>query len=862
MAIASPSPRFHLSLHLQNSNPAANRKPRPTPTAETLRRRLLRKGVSPTPKILHALRKKEAHKSLRRARKDTSTANAPPKEEALVAEEEASFRAASEEYRALMGRPWDCARSGTGPPRVASGEEGLDGLRKLLEGRKGGGVQWLLDDDVEKEEADDAKGKQRRVGSGWISEVGDEERKIELLVSRLIEVELSLGDWRLTRMMKQADLIYNEDNLLQILKGLEAQGNWRQAVAVTEWVYNENSYKHRRSRFVYTKLLSILGKALMPTEALRVFAIMRGDAQIYPDMAAYHSIAVTLGRAGLLSELIKIIDIMRQKPSKRAMMMRRKDWDPLLEPDVLIYNSVLNACVLSQQWKGVFWVFQKMRFSGLTPTGATFGLAMEVMLKAKKYEFVQKFFEKMQRKGVPPRATTYKVLVRAFWEQGKVNEAVEAVQDMEQRGVVGAASVYYELACCLCNKGRWKDAMIQLEKLEQLRLTKPLEFAFTGMLLASFDGGYISECISIFESMKDYCTPNIGTVNVMLKVYGRCDMFGKAKDLFETTAYSFSSSQPRIHGHSSLNADTYTYSSILEASASAQQWEYFENVYRQMTLSRHHLDQRKYSWLLIKASRAGKPYLLEHALDSILERGEIPDIQLFTENICQTIAQSDYGRTLLLMNAMAAASVNVSELQWSDLLEQNLHRFSVDALKDLMTHLCASETIKTDPAHVFFRALQSQCATTLVKEKYFVADCGDTVEHEVDKCSSSNPMEQDQLSCKDPSSTNIYPGDKGSSEVSDCSTDVPELVAKSGFGGDIVLCDSHSENKENEQCNLGHWGTQVSAIDRVLDSMNSYGNSSSYEAMPAASEILELWELEGVNDIFVSKKESRAAMRG
>jgi hypothetical protein len=66
----------------------------------------------------------------------------------------------------------------------------------------------------------------------------------------------------------------------------------------------------------------------------------QGDAQIYPDMAAYHSIAVTLGRAGLLSELIKIIDNMRQKPSKRVMAMRRKDWDPLLEPDVLVYNSV------------------------------------------------------------------------------------------------------------------------------------------------------------------------------------------------------------------------------------------------------------------------------------------------------------------------------------------------------------------------------------------------------------------------------------------------------------------------------------------------------------------------------------------
>jgi hypothetical protein len=30
------------------------------------------------------------------------------------------------------------------------------------------------------------------------------------------------------------------------------------------------------------------------------------------------------------------------------------------------------------------------------------------MLKAKKYDFVQKFYEKMQKNGVPPRAITYK----------------------------------------------------------------------------------------------------------------------------------------------------------------------------------------------------------------------------------------------------------------------------------------------------------------------------------------------------------------------------------------------------------------------------------------------------------------------
>ncbi|PAN48965.1 hypothetical protein PAHAL_9G415900 [Panicum hallii] len=870
MAVSSPPPpRFRLSLRLQNPTPhpsPSHSKPRPAPTTETLRRRLLRRGVSPTPKILHALRKKEALKALRRARKDTEAAAAAAAAAALdpgdgpiaVVEEdedEARFRAAAAEYRALVGRPWDGAAHGVAPLRGGDGvEEGLEGLREMLVARRGDGFRWLLDDDIEPEAAE--RKQQKRHGTGWDAEAGDEEKRIQLLVSRLNEDSLSFHDWRLTRMMKKADLIYNEDNLLRILDGLEARGNWRQALAVTEWVYNENSYKHRRSRFVYTKLLSILGKSLRATEALRVFTIMRGDAQIYPDMAAYHSIAVTLGRAGLVKELIKIIEFLRKKPSKRVMKMRRKDWDPSLEPDVLVYNSVLNACVLSQQWKGVFWVFQQMRISGLPPTGATFGLAMEVMLKAKKYEFVQKFYEKMQKNGVPPRAITYKVLVRAFWEQGKINEAVEAVNDMEQRGVVGAASVYYELACCLCNNGRWRDAMLQVDKLKQLPLTKPLEYTFTGMILASFDGGYIYECISIFESMKEYCTPNIGTVNVMLKVYGRCDMFGKAKDLFETTKAYFSNSQTYVHEHSSLTADAYTYSSMLEASASAQQWEYFEYVYREMALSHHHLDQSKYSWLLIKACRAGKSYLLEHALDSVLERGEIPDVRLIVELICQSIAQSDYGRVLQLLNVMTEASIKINEGEWANILQQNVHQFSIDALQDLTDYLSTSGTTKADPVHSLVRALQSQCETTSMKDTYLLVDggtntqqCARSLLQNEGENSSSDLAEQDQLTdtCKNLCTNKLI-------DVPDSNRDIPQLGVAAVMSRATSLSRPRLEDIHG-QCDLGHWGTQVSAIDEVLDSMSSYG-ASSYREMPSASEILELWEQERINDMFDPKAES------
>lgn len=130
------------------------------------------------------------------------------------------------------------------------------------------------------------------------------------------------------------------------------------------------------------------------------------------------------------------------------------------------------------------------------------------------------------------------------------------------------------------------------------------------MITSSMDGGHLDDCLSIFEHMKYHCSPNIGTINAMLKVYGRNDMFSKAKELFEETKRStFASNTCMDDGSISLVPDLYTYSSMLEASASAHQWEFFEYVYKEMTLSGYQLDQSKHALLLGKASRAGKVYI-------------------------------------------------------------------------------------------------------------------------------------------------------------------------------------------------------------------------------------------------------------
>ncbi|KAG0448183.1 hypothetical protein HPP92_027948 [Vanilla planifolia] len=196
------------------------------------------------------------------------------------------------------------------------------------------------------------------------------------------------------------------------------------------------------------------------------------------------------------------------------------------------------------------------------------------------------------------------------------------------------------------------------------------------MILASLDGGYIDNCTSIFEYMKDHCTLNIGTINAILKAYSCSDMFAKAKKLFESVKEMVSVSNGSAEV-GSLEPDAFTYTSMLVSCASACQWECFEFVYKEMTLSGYKLELSRHSWLLVEASKSGKWHILEHAFDTTLESGEIPHSSLFMEMLCQAIIQQDFRRSTPLLNAMALACMEVSERQWTKSLKKKIRIASV-----------------------------------------------------------------------------------------------------------------------------------------------------------------------------------------
>ncbi|CAI0405533.1 unnamed protein product [Linum tenue] len=327
------------------------------------------------------------------------------------------------------------------------------------------------------------------------------------------------------------------------------------------------------------------------------------------------------------------------------------------------------------------------------------------MLRCGKYDLVHEFFNKMNRSGQAPKALTYKVLVRAFWEEGKVNEAVESVRDMEDRGVVGVASVYYELACCLCHHGRWRDAMHEVDKIRRVPQSKPMEYTFTGMILAAMDGGHIHDCIAIFEHMKSHCVPNIGTINTMLRVYCQNDFFSAAKSLYEEIKITYGTH---------CTPDGYTYSAMLEASANALEWEYFEHVYREMQSILPECisptETSNYTYILpLTEILLWQGHLLEHAFDTILEAGEIPSPLYFIELVCQAARDQNYEKAVTLANAAAYAPFQISETQWKDILKSYGRKISTDSLHKLLAaisncHLPSEATVSN-----LSKALRALC---------------------------------------------------------------------------------------------------------------------------------------------------------
>ncbi|XP_077253320.1 pentatricopeptide (PPR) repeat-containing protein isoform X2 [Tasmannia lanceolata] len=533
------------------------------------------------------------------------------------------------------------------------------------------------------------------------------EERIKKLAKGLNGTDLNIPEWQFSKMMHSAGIKFTDHTVLRVVQILGSLGNWRRALQVVQWLHLRERFKSYKSKYIYTAVLDVLGKAKRPVEALNIFHAMRQELSSYPDLAAYHCIAVTLGQAGYMKELFDVIDCMRAVPEKKFKMGMLEKWDPRLEPDVVIYNAVLNACVRRKQWEGAFWVLQQLKQQQIRPSSTTYGLIMEVMLACGKYNLVHEFFRKVEKTSIP-NTLNYKVLVNTLHREGKTDEAVSAVQDMERRGIVGSASLYYDLARCLCSAGRCQESVHQIDKICKVA-TKPLVVTYTGLIQACLESGSIENGAYIFNQMQKFCSPNTITCNIMLKAYGEHGMFEEAMDLFQKILDGDHYIGSETNYNERVIPDRFSFNTMLEACVAEKKWDDFENVYQAMLDHGYHFNAKRHLWMIMEASRAGKAQSLDITWDYLVRSGRVVPPAIIKERFCMKLQEDKLAAAIsCICSDQKSALYSFSKKAWLDLFNSNANRFQKDTLVRLV-HEVSTIIAETDEPNPIFQNLQSSC---------------------------------------------------------------------------------------------------------------------------------------------------------
>ncbi|MCO5567942.1 hypothetical protein L7F22_021638 [Adiantum nelumboides] len=479
-----------------------------------------------------------------------------------------------------------------------------------------------------------------------------EDRKIQRLAARLDAINYWTSKMHFSRLMHSGKMKLTEDRVIRIIQILGDKRNWRRAMQVVQWVHKRQHYQFHASKFVLTTLLSVLGKARRPVEALNVFDVMRENFSSYPDMAAYHAIATILGQAGQLKELLHLMESLKVGPPKPIKFIQLINWDSSLYPDIVVYNAVLTACISTKEWAGVVWTWEELEKTGIKPNGATFGITIEAMVRANMFDQVVRFYKRMERAGFPPNAQTYKCLVEAFGKERMTEEASELVQEMEASGIVGTASVYFALACSFCVTGKVKEALAQVRRIKELSFSKPDVVTFTGLIRTSYKVGRIQDAIFIFNHMQQTCAPNVRTCNEMIKIFGWNNMFEEAKKVYEGVKRGQLDSCVHFDDSTRLSCDSFTFELMLKAAAVSEQWGYFDAVYWDMTSHGYYLCGRTNQWLLLKIARLKKVNVASDMLHRLRKSGDGAHLRFYEALILSCVQAKRFQNALIYLNDM------------------------------------------------------------------------------------------------------------------------------------------------------------------------------------------------------------------
>ncbi|KAK1386116.1 hypothetical protein POM88_023851 [Heracleum sosnowskyi] len=227
--------------------------------------------------------------------------------------------------------------------------------------------------------------------------------------------------------------------------------------------------------------------------------------------------------------LIKGLD----SPVEAGMLFKKLITLNEIEPDVVIYSTIISRLCRRRLVNHALDVFYDMRKDGVDGSVVTYNLLIQGLCEFSRWEEIEWLLREMDSKNISPDVYTSSILVNAYCREGRVEDAENVVRLMIERSEFPNVVTYNALMHGYCLRGEVDGAMAVVSMMKNMGIVP--DIVTCGILLDGFckEKG-IDEAMSLFHAMESNgLIPNIYIYSILIN--GLCidGQLNKAKNLFD-----------------------------------------------------------------------------------------------------------------------------------------------------------------------------------------------------------------------------------------------------------------------------------------------------------------------------------------
>ncbi|KAL5557352.1 hypothetical protein UlMin_039588 [Ulmus minor] len=319
-----------------------------------------------------------------------------------------------------------------------------------------------------------------------------------------------------------------------------------QVLETFRWASKLPNFKHSMS--TYRALIHKLCTFRRFDTVHQVLDEMPSSIGSPPDEDIFVTIVRGLGRARMIRQVIKVLDLVSRYETK---------------PSLKIFNSILNVLVKENIDIAREFYRKKMMGSGIEGDDYTFGILMKGLSSTNRIGDGFKLLQMMKSRGIKPNTVIYNTLLHALCKNGKVGRARSLMNEMEELSEV----TFNVMISAYCAEDNLVQALVLLEKCFALGFL-PDVVTVTKVLEILCNSGRVSEAVEVLERvekkggvvdvvayntlMKGFCKlgklrvglrilkemeikgclPNVDTYNVLISGFCDSGILDSALDLF------------------------------------------------------------------------------------------------------------------------------------------------------------------------------------------------------------------------------------------------------------------------------------------------------------------------------------------